>query len=132
MSTIRKRAEKYRSEHADELREVEQALDSMNHANLNKPDGRSLHRFKPTAEFPGGQIAWRDYLIKNLSYPPAAQKKEIQGEVIVAFIVKKDGNLSDIHAISGPDELRASSVKVIKNSGKWIPAKNNGVVVEIL
>jgi N-acetylmuramoyl-L-alanine amidase len=124
-----KELEKYKEKHANDLREIKSALDSMNHANLNNQPV-VFTQVETTAEFPGGQMAWRDYLIKNLSYPPAAQKKEIQGEVIVAFIVKKDGNLSDIHAISGPDELRASSVKVIKNSGKWIPAKNNGVVVE--
>jgi len=90
----------------------------------------TLTQAETTAEFPGGPNAWRDYLIKNLNYPAAAEKKELQGEVIVGFIVRKDGRLADIHAISGPAELRPSSVAVIKNSGKWIPAMNNGLVVE--
>jgi N-acetylmuramoyl-L-alanine amidase len=90
----------------------------------------TLTQAETTAEFPGGPNAWRDHLIKNLNYPAAAEKKELQGEVIVGFIVRKDGRLADIHAISGPAELRPSSVAVIKNSGKWIPAMNNGLVVE--
>src|SRR5450432_1369773 len=90
----------------------------------------TLTQAETTAEFPGGPNAWRDYLIKNLNYPAAAEKKELQGEVIVGFVVRKDGRLADIHAISGPAELRSSSVAVIKNSGKWIPAMNNGLVVE--
>jgi N-acetylmuramoyl-L-alanine amidase len=120
-----KEGEKY----ADEMQEVKRAMDSMNRANLNN-QSIVFTQVEKTAEFPGGQKAWSDYLIKNLNYPPTAEKKEIQGDVIVAFIVKKDGSLADIHAISGPAELRASSVSVIKKSGKWIPARNNGLVIE--
>ena len=42
------------------------------------------------------------------------------------FIVNTNGALSDIHAISGPVSLRAESVTVIKESGKWVPAMNQG------
>ncbi|MFL5748594.1 MAG: energy transducer TonB, partial [Niastella sp.] len=33
---------------------------------------------------------------------------------------------SDVEAISGPNELRAEAVRVIKKSGKWTPAVQNG------
>ena len=33
---------------------------------------------------------------------------EIQGTVIVQFIVDKEGNVSDVQAISGPDQGAAS------------------------
>jgi N-acetylmuramoyl-L-alanine amidase len=79
--------------------------------------------------YPGESEGWQKYLFKNLKYPEAAISKEVQGEVIVQFIVNTDGTLSGIHAISGPKELRAESVRVVKESGKWIPAMNNKVKV---
>jgi TonB family protein len=93
--------------------------------NLNDSAG-PYKKVEVEAEFPGGQDAWVQYLIKNIHYPQAAAKNGIQGDVIVEFIVNTNGHLSDIHAISGPDSLRAESVRVIKESGKWIPAMDQG------
>jgi N-acetylmuramoyl-L-alanine amidase len=81
------------------------------------------------AEYPGGYKAWEDYLQKNLKYPDAAVMNEIQGQVMMEFIVKKNGELTNIHAVSGPEELKRSSIDIIKASGKWIPAKQKGLVV---
>jgi protein TonB len=78
------------------------------------------------SEYPGGQSAWIRYLTKTLVYPQEAQDNEIQGSVVVQFIVDKEGNVSDVEAISGPNELRGEAVRVIKKSGKWTPAVQNG------
>ncbi len=78
------------------------------------------------SDYPGGQSAWIRYLTKTLVYPQDAQDNEIQGTVVVQFIVDKEGNVSDVEAISGPNELRAEAVRVIKKSGKWTAAVQNG------
>jgi periplasmic protein TonB len=78
------------------------------------------------SEYPGGASAWTRYLGKNLSYPQEAIDNEIQGQVVVQFIVDKEGIVSDVEAISGANELRAEAVRVIKKSGKWTPAVQNG------
>lgn len=78
------------------------------------------------SDFPGGASAWQRYLIKSLRYPQEAQDNEIQGTVVVQFIVDKEGNVSDVEAISGANELREEAVRVIKKSGKWTPAVQNG------
>jgi periplasmic protein TonB len=80
------------------------------------------------SDFPGGAAAWLRYLNKNLRYPDDAVNNEIQGTVVVQFIVDKEGNVSDVQAISGPDQggLREEAVRVIKKSGKWTPAVQNG------
>lgn len=78
------------------------------------------------SDYPGGQGAWLRYLQKNLQYPQDAIDNEIQGTVTVQFIVDKEGVVSDVEAISGPNELRAEAVRVIKKSGKWEPAVQNG------
>jgi protein TonB len=78
------------------------------------------------SEYPGGPAAWQRFLNRNLNYPQDAIDNEIQGAVVVQFIVDKEGNVSDVEAVSGPAELRAEAVRVIKKSGKWTPAVQNG------
>jgi len=80
------------------------------------------------SEYPGGAAAWLRYLNKNFRYPDDAVNNEIQGTVVVQFIVDKEGNVSDVAAISGPENggLREEAVRVIKKSGKWTPAVQNG------
>jgi TonB family protein len=78
------------------------------------------------SEFPGGAAGWAKFLRANLTYPDKAVRKKIQGTVIVQFIVEKDGSISDIEAIDGPELLRDAAVKVLKNSPNWKPAVQYG------
>jgi protein TonB len=78
------------------------------------------------SEYPGGASAWQRYLNKSLRYPQDAIDNEIQGTVVVQFIVDKAGMVSEVEAISGPNELRDEAVRVIKKSGQWTPAVQNG------
>jgi len=78
------------------------------------------------SEYPGGSGAWLRYLNKNFRYPQEAIDNEIQGTVVVQFIVDKEGVVSDVEAVSGPQELRDEAIRVIKKSGKWTPAVQNG------
>ncbi|MBO9200475.1 MULTISPECIES: energy transducer TonB [Niastella] len=78
------------------------------------------------SEYPGGLSAWMRFLNRSLRYPQEAIDMEIQGTVVVQFIVDKEGNVSEVQALSGPEELRSEAVRVIKKSGKWTPAVQNG------
>ena len=78
------------------------------------------------SEYPGGMPAWARYLNRNLRFSQEALDNGVQGTVVVQFIVDKDGNVSDVEAVSGPMEHRAEAVRVIKKSGKWTPAIQNG------
>ena len=78
------------------------------------------------SEYPGGASAWQRYLNKNLRYPQDAIDNDIQGTIVVQFIVDKAGVVSEVEAISGPQELRDEAVRVIKKSGQWTPAVQNG------
>ena len=77
--------------------------------------------------YPGGPEAWRRFLTKQLqrNYPQDAIYQEIQGTVVIQFIVDAEGNISNVEALSGPEELRGAAIKVIQKSGKWIPAVQN-------
>ena len=78
--------------------------------------------------YPGGPSAWMRYLSKTFHYPEEASANEIQGTVVVQFIVDKEGNVSDVEVVSGPSGggLRDEAMRVIKKSGKWEPAVQNG------
>jgi periplasmic protein TonB len=82
------------------------------------------------SEFPGGLHAWAQYLVKNLSYPDEASRSHVQGIVVVKFVVEVDGKVTDVHAVSGPMELREAAVSLIKHSPKWIPATQDGKAVK--
>ena len=98
----------------------------------NEDYDKTFTKVEIESEFPGGAAAWLRYLNKNLRYPDDAVNNEIQGTVVVQFIVDKEGNVSDVQAISGPDNggLRDEAVRVIKKSGKWTPAVQNGRTVK--
>jgi len=94
----------------------------------NEDYDKTFTKVEIESEFPGGAGAWLRYLNKNLRYPDDAVNNEIQGTVVVQFIVDKEGNVSDVQPISGPENggLREEAVRVIKRSGKWTPAVQNG------
>lgn len=82
------------------------------------------------AEFPGGQAALMKWLSQNIRYPEAAQQNDIQGRVIVKFVVEKDGSIGQTSIVKGVDkDLDREALRVVKKMPKWQPGKNNGVAV---
>lgn len=78
-------------------------------------------------EYPGGMSAFMKWLTNNLKYPYIAQKNKKQGKVIVAFIINKDGSISDIKLVKGVDaSLDREALRVINMMPKWKPGKDNG------
>lgn len=85
------------------------------------------------AEYPGGPAAWQRFLIKNLRYPQELLDDDILTcTAVVQFIVDKEGNVSDVEAVSGPEAFSAESVRLIRKSGKWVPAVQGGRQVRSL
>ncbi|WP_207512028.1 energy transducer TonB [Longitalea luteola] len=92
----------------------------------DRADDGIFRKVEIESEYPGGLAAWQRFLYKNLRYPQEAVDQNIQGVVVVQFIVDKEGNVSDVEAVSGPQELQAEAIRVIRKSGKWTPAIQNG------
>lgn len=83
-------------------------------------------------QFPGGQIAMLQYLMKNIKYPEQAMKEGIQGRVTVRFIIEKDGSISDVKPVlSVHPLLNKEAVRVVKSMPKWSPGKQNGKPVRV-
>ncbi|WP_207429566.1 energy transducer TonB [Pedobacter sp. SYSU D00535] len=78
-------------------------------------------------EFQGGQKELVRYISTNLRYPVAAKQNNIQGKVYVAFVVEKDGQITEVKVRqgigSGADE---EAVRLIRNSPKWKPGVLKG------
>ena len=82
------------------------------------------------AEFPGGQAALMKWLNQNIRYPEAAQQNDIQGRVVVQFVVEKDGSVGQAKILRGVDkDLDREALRVVSKMPKWQPGKNNGVTV---
>ena len=79
---------------------------------------------------PGGITGLTNYMIQNLTYPAAAKDANVQGMVVVTFVVSADGKVEGVEILrwigSGCDE---EAVRVISNSGTWTPAKKEGKAV---
>jgi len=83
-------------------------------------------------EFPGGVEAFGKFLGSNIRYPKDARKKEIQGLVIITFVVEKDGSLSGNKIVrSVSPDIDAEALRVLAMSPKWSPGTQKGEAVRV-
>lgn len=82
--------------------------------------------------FPGGVEAMYAYMKKNLRYPEMAAQNNIQGRVIVQFVVEKDGSIGEVKVARGRDQdLDKEAVRMVKSMPKFIPGRMNGQSVRV-
>lgn len=82
------------------------------------------------AEFPGGLGKFYAFVSKNLKYPEMAIQNDIQGRVMVQFVVEKDGSVTSPTILKGVDrDLDREALRVVGMSPKWQAGRNNGVPV---
>lgn len=83
-------------------------------------------------EYPGGQAALFEYLQKNVKYPADAEKKKIEGRVLVTFVVNTDGSITDIEVVRKTfPSLDAEAVRVISGMPRWKPGEQKGQKVRV-
>ena len=74
--------------------------------------------------FKGNVQAW---LTSHLQYPAFAADNNIQGKVVVKFVVGRDGSVSRAEVIRGVDPaLDREALRVVNSMPKWNPGMNNG------
>lgn len=87
--------------------------------------------FQQPAQFPGGLKALAKYLKENLEYPQKAIKDNISGQVVVQFVVRKDGRISDVEIYKSVDPLLdKEAVRVVKAMPLWEPAYFGGELAD--
>jgi protein TonB len=75
-------------------------------------------------EYPGGDETMMKFIRSNLNYPDSLEAQHIGGWVVVDFIVKEDGSLSDISIKkSVHPTLDAEATRVVKLFPNFKPGK---------
>ena len=95
-------------------------------------DGEEANVADESPEYPGGMEALYKYLAENIHYPEQAKNDQIQGRVVISFVVEKDGGISDAKVVrgigGGCDE---EALRVVNAMPKWTPGKMRGEVVRV-
>lgn len=92
---------------------------------------KSIKEFMRESEYPGGVAQWLRFLNKTLRYPDSAVVYEIQGTVIVDFMISKEGKASNFHVTQSVNkDLDAEALRVMNLMPDWIPAIAGGILTE--
>ncbi len=84
---------------------------------------------RPT--FVGGDAAMYKFLSETTKYPAVAKENNIQGKVLVQFIVDEKGKAINPRIIRGIDpSLDAEAIRVINAMPKWNPGILKGKAVK--
>ena len=95
-------------------------------------DDQTFSVVEQMPEYPGGMRAGLEFMARNLRYPTKAQEAGKQGCVIVQFVVRKDGSLSDFKVLRPVDPwLDAEAIRVISTMPKWKPGMQDGKPVSV-
>lgn len=83
-------------------------------------------------KFPGGDAELYKFINDNLNYPAMAIENNVQGRVVVQFVVTKDGSIGNVKVVRSVDrDLDNEAIRVCKKLPKFIPGKQNGQPVNV-
>ncbi len=83
-------------------------------------------------EFPGGMAEMMKFLQQNIQYPANAAKNNVEGRVILQFVVEKDGQIGEVKVVRSVDpELDAEALRVVKSMPNFIPGRQDGKPVAV-
>jgi len=102
-------------------------LDTAKLQNVNNnPDSSKADTLQNSvAMFPGGNRAFARHLQQNLRMPEYYSEK-FDIVISVIFTIEVSGKLKDFIASDGPKDFQKEAIRVIKTSGKWLPAYQDG------
>lgn len=82
--------------------------------------------------FPGGLQEMYKWLNKNVEYPEMAKESGTSGQVVLTFVVGKDGSISDVNIVKDIGGGCGKSVKsTVEKMPKWSPGEANGHPVKV-
>ena len=84
-------------------------------------------------QFRGGDAALMKYLLSHINYPPMAAERDIEGRVIVQFLVDKTtGKVSDVKVVRTADrDLDKEAIRVVKALPIFPPGRHKGKPVDV-
>ena len=82
--------------------------------------------------FPGGDAALMKYLSSHIQYPQVAADNNVQGKVIVQFVVTKTGKVGEVKVVRSVDkDLDREAIRVCKSLPNFVPGRQNGQPVSV-
>lgn len=82
-------------------------------------------------KFPGGDAAMMRWISEHLRYPAMAQENNIQGRVVVQFIVTRSGKIGEVKVIRSKDpDLDREAIRVVRTLPDFTPGTIKGVPVD--
>ena len=97
----------------------------------DKPE-EVFHSVEQMPQFPGGDAALMKYLASHINYPPMAAENNVQGKVILQFVVGKDGRVGEVLVARSVDkDLDKEAMRVVKSLPKFSPGRQNGRPVSV-
>ena len=83
-------------------------------------------------QFPGGDAELMKFLSKNIKYPTMAMENNIQGRVVVQFVVTKTGAIGEVKVVRSVNrDLDREAIRVCKSLPRFTPGKMNGQAVNV-
>jgi protein TonB len=103
--------------------------------------GKGTQPILPTA--PAKPVIWVEqmpqfngelnaYMSSHLKYPEGARATNIEGQVVIQFVIDEDGTVSDarvMHGVGGGCDEEA--LRMVNSMPKWKPGKHNGKAVKV-
>lgn len=82
--------------------------------------------------YPGGRAAMMAFLSSNMNYPATAKENNVQGRVIIGFVVEKDGSISEVKVLRSVDPaLDQEALRLVNLMSKWKPGAMDGKPVRV-
>ena len=84
-------------------------------------------------QFRGGDAALMKYLRSHINYPPRAFENDIEGRVIVQFLVDKTtGKVGEVKVVRSVDKyLDKEAIRVVKSLPIFTPGRHKGKPVDV-
>ena len=82
--------------------------------------------------FPDGTEAMYKYIYEKIKYPAIARENGISGQVIVQFVVSKEGDIQKAKVVRGiGGGCNEEALRVVNGMPRWKPGKHNGRAVPV-
>ncbi len=83
-------------------------------------------------DYPGGIGEMMKYISTNVKYPKEMAEQKIEGRVIISFVVKNNGEITDAKVTrSVHPQLDAEALRVINSMPNWTPGMQGGKPVNV-
>ena len=91
-----------------------------------------FHSVEQMPQFPGGEAALMKFLQSHINYPPMAAENNVQGRVVVQFVVDKTGKVGEVKIVRSVDkDLDKEAARVCASLPKFTPGRQNGQAVAV-